>query len=115
MVNQSRPHLLRDLNPEPEEKASELLRDLTANDTRGGTASIPPQISSRRHRSHPSPRFSGRPASRATRVLTYINSAGILLYGRVASALTLAGVLSLAPIITSLAASLAFTFVLAFA
>jgi hypothetical protein len=33
MVNQSRPHLLRDLNPEPEEKASELLRDLTANDT----------------------------------------------------------------------------------
>jgi hypothetical protein len=46
MVNQSRPHLLRDLNanstirckmtlhliPEPEEKASELLHDLTAND-----------------------------------------------------------------------------------
>jgi hypothetical protein len=46
MVNQSRHHLLLDLNanfaislqmtlhliPEPEEKASELIRDLTAND-----------------------------------------------------------------------------------
>src|SRR5271165_1246447 len=62
----------------------------------------------------PPPRFSGRPASRATPSSNSIDSGRILLFGG-ASAFTFAGILPLAAVITRLAAPLAFTFVLAFA